>query len=267
MLTRLSALALVATVAAGAAYADDIVLKDPAGDDNGPGSYVYPTDPAYKAGSFDLSQVSIKSDTGRVTFDVKLNTQLEDPWRTGTGYSVQMVFIFIDTDNVPGSGHTASLPGLNVSFDPENAWDKVVVLTPQTAARVKAEAAAKAPDMAGDIVTVSSKGRGQSIIGSAPLTTFGGGDPAAWSYQVVVQSNEGFPAGQDFLTRRVSEFAGAQRFGGGNDSSCDPHVIDILAGAAKGESSEAAAQHAMLSHECSEDGEPLRQPVLGMVSP
>lgn len=267
MKTRLSALVLGAALAAGAAHADDIVLKDPAGDDNGPGSYVYPTDPVYRAGSFDLSQIAINADAGRVTFDVKLNTALEDAWRTGTGFSVQMIFIFIDTDNVAGSGHTASLPGLNVTFDPANAWDKVVVLTPQTAARVKAETAAKAPELAANIVTVSSKGRGQSIIASAPLAVFGGGDPATWSYQVVAQSNEGFPAGQDFLTRRVSEFAGAQRFGGGTDFNCDPHVIDILAGAARGVPAEAAAQHAMLSYECSEDGEPLRQPVLRMVRP
>ena len=36
------------------AYAAEYVFTDPAGDDNGPGNYVYPTDAVYSPGSFDL---------------------------------------------------------------------------------------------------------------------------------------------------------------------------------------------------------------------
>ena len=42
------------------AFAGNISLADPKGDDNGPGTYTYPTDPAYKKGSFDLTEVEIK---------------------------------------------------------------------------------------------------------------------------------------------------------------------------------------------------------------
>ena len=40
----------------------------------------------------------------KVDFAVTFNTALEDPWRMGGGFSVQMVFIFIDTDGKEGSG-------------------------------------------------------------------------------------------------------------------------------------------------------------------
>jgi hypothetical protein len=42
---------------------------------------------------------------------VTVNSQLEDPWRMGVGFAVQMVFVFIDTDGEGWERHTASLPG------------------------------------------------------------------------------------------------------------------------------------------------------------
>ena len=56
-----------------------------------------------------------------------------------------------------------------------------------------------------------------------------------------MQSNEGFPDGKDLLTRKVNEYEGQHRFGGGTDSDCDPHVIDILAGNGTGAADEVAA--------------------------
>ena len=91
------------------------------------------------------------------------------------------------------------------------------------------------------------------------------GDPSQWGFQVVVQSNEGFPAGNDLLTRKVNEYEGQHRFGGGNDGDCDPHAIDILAGAGKGDASEVKAQHDMLSYECAEDGTAKKPATLTMV--
>lgn len=265
MKSKLSALTLAACLAAGAAYANEIVFADPKGDDDGPGGYRYPVNPDFKPGSFDLDRVTIRLDANRVAFDVKLNAPLEDPWRMGVGYAVQMIFIFIDTDGVPGSGHTDGLPGLNIKFDPANAWDKAIILSPQQPSRVTSEVKAKAPSMAADVIAARSKGAGHTISASVNQALLGEGDPSKWGYQVVVQSNEGFPVSQDLLTRPVNEYEGQQRFGGGTDFNCDPHVLDILAGDARGDASEVAAQHAMLSYECAEDGEPVRMATLRMV--
>lgn len=247
---------LVLTFAfAGAAFAADITFKDPSGDDDGPGGYSYPTDAVYKRGSFDLVEFKVKPSDKKTDFAVTVNSTLEDPWSMGGGFAVQMVFIFIDTDGKEGSGFTKAPPGLNIEFAPASAWDKLVILSPQPTGRVKTEIEQKGADMKDAIVVPSrTRGSGRTITGTVDTKDLGEGDPATWGYQVVVQSNEGFPSGNDLLTRKVNEYEGQHRFGGGNDGDCDPHAMDILAGDGKGEKAEADAQHAMLAFECNDDG-------------
>jgi carbohydrate-binding DOMON domain-containing protein len=252
MLKKFTVLCAFATLALG--FAGSVVFQDPKGDDKGPGAYVYPTDGVYAPGSFDLTEVSVEHKGDKVSFDVTVGAKLDDPWSMGVGFATQMIFIFIDT--TPGAGHTDGLPGLNIKFKEDQAWDKVVILSPQKQSRVVSEAKVKAPEMLGDIVVPSrTKGTGKTISGKVGLDELGGGDPATWGYQVVVQSNEGFPAKTDLLTRKVNEFEGQHRFGGGNDGDCDPHVMDVLAGAGKGSDDEIQAQYDMLKFSCDEGSE------------
>lgn len=249
LLTRTALVALAVVLATGAAFADKqtVSFKDPTGDDKGPGAYIYPTDTVYKAGSFDLVGLDVESDGKKVNFEVTVNSTLEDPWGMKTGFAVQMIFIFIDTDHKEGSGFTKGLPGLNVEFAPADAWDHAIILSPQGSSRVKSEVESKAAAMQSAILVPNrTKGSGRSISGSVELE----GDPSTWGYQVVVQSNEGFPADTDLLTRKVNEYEGQHRFGGGDDSDCDPHVMDVLAGAGAGEDAEAQAQFDMLKYDC-----------------
>jgi carbohydrate-binding DOMON domain-containing protein len=90
------ALAAVAVMATPAA-AQKVSFKDPKDDDNGPGKYTYPTDPVYKPGSFDLTAFDLRAHGDKVDLGVTLAAKLEDPWNTGSGFSVQMVVIFIQT--------------------------------------------------------------------------------------------------------------------------------------------------------------------------
>ena len=250
--------ALVASLFCGAALAADVVLKDPVGDDKGPGNYTYPTDAVYTPGSFDLTELKV-ADGNQVDFAVTVNDKLKDPWGMGVGFATQMVFIFIDTDQKAGSGHTKGLPGLNIAFAPESGWEKVVILSPQPASRVGAEIRVKAPDLAKDIVVPRrTVGAGKTISAKVKKEELGGGDPATWAYQVVMQSNEGFPEKTDLLTRKVNEFEGQHRFGGGNDANCDPHVMDILAGKGTGAADEVQAQYEQLKFECGADGEVVK---------
>lgn len=229
-----------------------IEFKDPTGDDNGPGGYIYPTDAVYAKGSFDLTKLTVEYTDKKANFEADLNAKLDDPWGMGTGFAVQMVFIFID--NAEG-GHTDGIPGLNIKFDKDSAWDKVVILSPQQRQRVMAEAKDKAALFIDDIVVPGrTKGSSKSISGSVKMKDLGEGDPSTWGYQVVVQSNEGFPASTDLLTRKVNEYEGQHRFGGGSDGDCDPHVMDILAGDGDGSADEVEAQHKMLTFKCDEEG-------------
>ncbi len=267
----LSGTLIGAFVSSGAAFAAEVVLKDPKGDDKGPGSYTYPTDAVYTKGSFDLIETRIEEDGDSIKVTVELNAKIEDPWDSkawgGNGFSTQMVFIFIDTDHKAGSGHTEGLAGLNVSFAPESAWDKALIISPQGNTRVQSEVNGKAAALKSDIVLPTSvKAQGKKLVARFAKSKVGGLVKGA-GYQVLVQSNEGFPDKTDLLTRKVNEYGGQHRFGGGSDYDCDPHVLDLVAGKASGEAGEAQAQYSMLgTFKCDAAGKGPRA-VLQMVYP
>jgi len=147
-----------------------------------------------------------------------------------------------------------------VQFAPGHEWNKVVILSPQKKARVVGEAQTKATKVIADIVVPNTtRGNNRTLKGSVPLSELGGdGNVDAWSYQVVMQSNEGFPAATDLLTRKVNEYEGQHRFGGGNDGDCDPHTSDVL------ESAD-AKQADMLAYTCGPNGESVKPATLKMI--
>ena len=254
----LHAITVASFVLFGAGVAHAVEFTDPRGDDKGPGNYTYPTDGVYKAGSFDITKFTAVKSGANVDFAVEVVSQLEDPWGMGGGFAVQMIFVFIKT-GAPG-GYTDAPPGLNIAVAPGSEWNKVVVLSPQKKARVTGEAEAKAAKWAKDIVVPNiTRGRGRTISGTVPLSELGGdGNVDGWSYQVVMQSNEGFPAAADFLTRKVNEYEGQHRWGGGNDGDCDPHVMDVLEGPD-------AKQSEMLAYTCGPDGKATKMATLKMI--
>jgi carbohydrate-binding DOMON domain-containing protein len=258
MTKKLWMAALCSLIFATAVVAQEVSFSDPQGDDYGPGEYTYPTDTAYIPGSFDLTGVKVKVSGDQATFEASVASKLEDPWGMRVGFAVQTVYIYIDQDGKEGSGFAKGLPGQNIAFAPGNEWDKCVILSPQSAARVKQEVDGKAADMASAIlIPKTTKGTGSKIIGSVSVSELGAGDPKAWGYQVVMQSNEGFPTATDLLSRKVNEYEGQHRFGGGNDAECDPHVMDILGDDQKGQ----------LSYECNPDGTSKKLATLHMVKP
>ncbi|MFO0750302.1 MAG: glucodextranase DOMON-like domain-containing protein [Myxococcota bacterium] len=269
LITGALAGALITTGAS--ALAGGFSFKDPKGDDKGPGKYTYPTDAVYTKGSFDLTEAKFEEDGDSIKVTIEVNAKIEDPWDSkawgGNGFSIQMIFIFLDTDHKAGSGHTDGLPGLNITFAPDSAWDKALLIGAQGNTRMQSEISSKAASVKSDIVLPTSvKASGKKIVARFPKDKVG--TPAVgWGFQVVMQSNEGFPDKTDLLTRKVNEYGGQHRFGGGTDYDCDPHAIDILAGEGKGDASEAKAQYDWLgSFKCDASGKGTKA-VIGMVYP
>jgi carbohydrate-binding DOMON domain-containing protein len=259
----LAAIAFIFAVAA--ASAQEVAFKDPAGDDKGPGKYTYPTDAVYKAGSFDLTEFKFTVKGDKADVAVTVNSSLEDPWGMKVGFAVQMIFIFIQTDETAGRT-TKGLPGLNIQFGPDDGWNRCIILSPQPSARVRGEVEIKAAALQKMIVIPNQvRGSGRTLSATVNKKDLGPGDPAKWGYQVVMQSNEGFPDKTDLLTRKVNEYEGQHRFGGGTDSDCDPHVMDILAGHGTGDKSEMDEQYKMLAYECNPDGTSKTMATLKMV--
>jgi carbohydrate-binding DOMON domain-containing protein len=224
---------LFVAIARAADPAGTVTITDPTRDDDGPGTYTYPTDAVYKPGSFDITEFKVVPGTDTVEFRVSVNSRIEDPWDSqawgGNGFSVQMAAIHIDTDHVKGSGVRDSLPGFNVRFAEDEAWDKVVIISPQGPTRVNSEIEMKCPQWKDRIIVPKvTRASGKTLIAVVDVKQLGGLPKPGWGYQVLMQSNEGFPGKTDLLTRKVNEFEGQHRFGGGTDYDNDPHVIDIL---------------------------------------
>ena len=55
-------------------------FTDPAGDDNGPGSYVYPTDSAFVPGAFDLTKLDVFINGTQAFFVAQIAGQVTNPF-------------------------------------------------------------------------------------------------------------------------------------------------------------------------------------------
>jgi carbohydrate-binding DOMON domain-containing protein len=253
-MTRIAIAALLA-LAGFSARAQEVVFDDPKGDDNGPGTYTYPTDSVYKPGSFDITQLKVTQKGDQVTFELSVNSDLEDRWGMGAGFAVQFAFVHVKTG--PG-GLTEGIPGTNVSFAPDSAWNKVVLLSPQSPTVMKREVKNKCdPAMRDAALTPVTRGKGRVISATVAKKELGEGDITTWGYQVLMQSNEGFSAFTDVGTRKVNATNGPHRFGGGDDGDCDPHVLDILGTPEQ--------QKQWLAYECAPDSSSIKKATLHMV--
>ena len=265
----LSAALFLAVTTAGSAFAGDVSFTDPKGDDNGPGTYVYPTKADYKKGSFDVVSVEIKDKGADLEIGITVAALIEDPWDSakwptpGNGFSLQMFQLYVDTDGKAGSGEQVALPGMNATFADDSRWEKVVFISPQANKEIASRVEQKAKAMKAGVVLptkVSAKGKKiTAIVKKSDLAI----DPAKVGFQLLAASNEGFDnqPQNGILARTVNEFEGEHRFGGGDDSDVDPHFIDCLAGAGKGTDDEVKAQHQMLSY----DAKKKQRAVLKMV--
>jgi carbohydrate-binding DOMON domain-containing protein len=246
------------------AAADTLKFKDPAGDDNGGGKTEYPTGGDYKPGSFDMVGLEIKDDGDHIVFEIQMAKKVTDPWKStewrGNGFSLQFAQIYLDTDSKRRKGERKGLPGSWVAFTPDSYWEKVIIVSPQPASMVRGEIAGKAAYLKSKIVIPArTEARGKKLIARVAVADLGSKPTKKWGIQVLMLSNEGFPAREDLLSRKVNELPGEHRFGGGCDGYGDPHVIDMLAGQATGDANEAQLQHAALSKfKCSDEPKKAR---------
>ena len=96
-------------------------VSDPAGDDHGPGSYVYPASPDFTPGAFDVTRLAAYEDPTQVNFAVTIDGALTSPWG-GNAVSLQRFDIYVRTGS--GTGAVPALPGTNAEL--EAPYDLVV---------------------------------------------------------------------------------------------------------------------------------------------
>jgi hypothetical protein len=132
-------------LAAQAQPAPVVNLTDPEGDDAGDGSLVYPREPIAEPGDLDLRVLRVFAEGDQWRFEVTFRSAVRDPARVKSGllgsedlslfarrgFYAFNLDIYLDLDRVPGSGHTALLPGRRARVDAAHAWERAIVLTPR----------------------------------------------------------------------------------------------------------------------------------------
>ena len=198
---------------------------DPVGDDDGPGTYTYPTNPAFSpfSGIFDLTKFRVLHDSDNVYFEIVLS-RIANTWNAPEGFSHQLVNVYLDT--TPNAGRVDTLrDGPFVLFSSRYAWDVNIKIMGWGGTRVYFASDDTSSSGVYEGVFAEALPDGKTIRAALPKKVVG--EPSdAWKYYVLAASQDGY--GPD-NHRPVMAKAGAWVFGGGSDLDVNPNVIDILA--------------------------------------
>jgi alpha-amylase/alpha-mannosidase (GH57 family) len=104
-------------------------FTDPEKDDKGTGTYVYPLNKVFVPGVFDLLKFSVLDAGDKYILTFEVRELGGNPWGGPNGFSMQFFHVYLNTDNVPGSGNITTF-GLWVNVDPEYAWEVALLIGP-----------------------------------------------------------------------------------------------------------------------------------------
>jgi hypothetical protein len=202
-------------------------FDDPAGDDYGPGYYTYPTDGVFVPGAFDMTSLKVIRDADEVLiFEIGLGTKPTSPWGGITGYSLQAIDIYIDTDGKPGSGSTEFFTARHARTVPEHAWEYYIRASMDIVAMY--DAAWNTLDR----VKVESYGdeASSAIYIRVPEGAIEGGK--TWTVIVAMLGHDGYGEGG---IRAVTGSAEQWTFGGCDSEGLCPAIIDLFVGEGDGQ--------------------------------
>jgi len=164
-------------------------MGDPVGDDNGPGTYVYPTgDDFASPGAFDFTHFKVSTDENYVVFEFTYVTLGDNPWGAGYGFSLQYQHVYIDKDRKSGSG-SENTYGANLRVDPADAWEVALVIGPDPTWNPPGPNGVYVYDFARDNMTtyhgsIMIENKDNSVIAKVPITEIG--EPTdEWAYTVI----------------------------------------------------------------------------------
>ena len=201
--------------------------SDPPGDDNGNGSYVYPTTPNLKPGSLDLTHVKISTDESNAYFRLTFHNLSDPGWHPEYGFQLTIAAIAIDKDGRTGSGSVRIGHNSGFVLPRTNAYEALIVV----GGGVQVEdargrlLAAYAPAF-GDETNPIGDTTTNTVSFALPIDLLG--TPSSnWHYTVIVgaQDDHGGAGIGDF--RSVGKIA-QEWSGGGKMHESDPNVYDTF---------------------------------------
>ncbi len=225
--------AVVGDVVGGTTLLD---VTDPAGDDNGPGTYQYPTAPDFAPGSFDVTRFQVITASGTVY----LRTTLAKLTPTfGNVMGAQLLDVFVHN---PAAASTSTAPPFasrNYSIAPADAWSERLEVQ-GFASPVWVDANGNQVGTADVVASTLSN----TITIALPQSAFG--TPASgWVFTVALTGQDGFSSDQ---ARAFTTNPGAYTFGvcaaGNTANICSfpalsvPKVVDTVTPAGVSQSTE-----------------------------
>ena len=162
-------------------------VTDPTGDDNGPGTYQYPTAADFHAGAFDLTKFQVISDGTTVYLQATLANL--DP-TFGAALGAQLLDVYVHNPAATSTSTAAAYATRNYTIAPAEAWSELV--------EVQGFAAPVWQDPAGNSLGTASVAASQlskTITIVLPQAAFGTPGPG-WSFAVVLTGQDGFSSDQ-----------------------------------------------------------------------
>ncbi len=205
-------------------------VVDPTGDDHGPGTYTYPTDTAFDAGVFDITDFTVGVSDTDMVFTFTFAGPIKNPWNSGSNFSVQTLDVYVDKDPGAATGARELLPGRNASLASGDGWEYAIWAegwTPGIFAPDPATLEAKSVNGAAFKIIVDTAKSTISL--RVPRSAFGEGDPTTWGYAAMVMSQDGYPSPGVWRVRDVKAAAEQWRIGGGSDTATNQtRILDMV---------------------------------------
>jgi len=201
-------------------------VTDPAGDDNGPGTYQYPTSPDFVPGSFDLTRFQVLSDGTYAYLRVTLRTLVPT---FGVLDGAQLLDVYVHEPGASSTSTAAAYTSRNYTIAPAGAWSQRVEVQ-GFASPVWVNASGGSVGTASALAVASDR----TITVALPESEFG--TPASgWGFSVVLTGQDGFSSD---LARAFTATPGAFTFGvcaaGGTAPICSagpgtvPKAVDVI---------------------------------------
>ncbi|MBI3892977.1 MAG: hypothetical protein HY303_15765 [Candidatus Wallbacteria bacterium] len=214
-------------------------MRDPRGDDKGPGTYIYPLRFDNREGFFDIEKFQVEDAGAMIDFRITTRRPIQkfrpDGSSEAKGWFLQLMDIYIDKDHKPGSGVTRTLPGRFVEFADDSAWEQMILVTPNRSVDVKRLIESRTNDM--ELVHLKPKivipetvfVEGFDFVVQVPKALIGEPQPT-WGYQcLMMQFDDRALGNHEFQNAKIYKFPTDTNFGGGSDFFGNPAVLDLLA--------------------------------------
>jgi glucoamylase len=176
--------------------------SDPTGDDNGPGTYAYPTASDFKPGAYDLQQFQVY-DSGPNTVTFRVQTRDLTP-TFGSPLGAQLVDVYVRNPAGGATSTAASYLQRNYQIAAGSAWNRLIEVQGFGQRFIDASGATVGS------VSIRAAAVTRFITFTVAKSALGGTPGSGWTFTVVLTGQDGFSSDQ---ARAFTATPGSYSFG------------------------------------------------------